>query len=576
MLLLGLLGAAVVLAVQAWQVRAELTATRAEVDAARGALADPAAAPAAAMAAVAAARAHADAAATTTAGPLWRAAEHVPLLGRTVRAVAAESAAVQAVASGALGPLVLARGDVTGLRVRNGTVPLAPLAAAAAPLRQAARVLAVQAAALAAVPTAGVPGVVARPLAATVALLDRTAASVRLAATAAGLAPSLLGAHGPRRYLVDLQNLAEARGTGGVVGAWVEVSADHGRLRVVAHGADTALADRPGPPVALGAAYTALWGDAAGRWANTNESADFPTAAVEQAALWAEQGRPHLDGVLAVDPVVLADLLAVRGPVHLPGGGHLAADQVAPLVLSGEYTRWPTAAQAPARKAYLQAVVAACLHQVLTGSAGSPRALLAALGSDLAQRRLLLWDAHPSEQAVLATTAVAGVVDDQPGPYAGLAVDNLSGSKVDYYLTRSLAYQRGCPADGRVRTVVTVTLSDAAPRVGLPPYVGYRLDLGPAGGAGRGGDGSVKELVVIYTAMGARLLGASVDGSGVAATPATDAGRPVVVLSVVVRPAAATTVAVRLDEPASTADPRVWVAPGVHPSAVTVTAPACR
>jgi hypothetical protein len=38
----------------------------------------------------------------------------------------------------------------------------------------------------------------------------------------------------------------------------------------------------------------------------------------------------------------------------------------------------------------------------------------------------------------LATTAVGGVLSGRPGPYAAVTVNNVAGSKLDYYLRREL------------------------------------------------------------------------------------------------------------------------------------------
>src|SRR4029079_5727631 len=135
---------------------------------------------------------------------------------------------------------------------------------------------------------------------------------------------------------------------------------------------------------------------------------------------------------------------------------------------------------------------AASLARLFSG-AGDARSLATAVARGASEGRLLVWSAHADEQGLLEGTSVAGAVDSRPGPYALLAVDNLSGSKVDYYVSRSLEYQRGCApgcADRTIASLLTVTLSSSAPSSGLPEYAAYRLDRGPLStGAGRGGDG---------------------------------------------------------------------------------------
>jgi uncharacterized protein DUF4012 len=58
----------------------------------------------------------------------------------------------------------------------------------------------------------------------------------------------MLGAQSPRRYLVVFQNTAEARGTGGLPGAFAALTIHQGQLRFETFGTDTMLAGRAEPP----------------------------------------------------------------------------------------------------------------------------------------------------------------------------------------------------------------------------------------------------------------------------------------------------------------------------------------
>jgi hypothetical protein len=89
----------------------------------------------------------------------------------------------------------------------------------------------------------------------------------------------MLGVDGTRHYLVVFQNDAEARGTGGLVGAYAVVEAGGGRVSVQALGTDSDLRSASAPVVDLGPNYRALFGQDPGLWANTNLSADFPSGA---------------------------------------------------------------------------------------------------------------------------------------------------------------------------------------------------------------------------------------------------------------------------------------------------------
>ena len=95
----------------------------------------------------------------------------------------------------------------------------------------------------------------------------------------ARLLPPVLGADGPRRYLLVSQNPAELRATGGMIGAYAVLQAEGGRIRMTAPGSSAGL--RPfDPPLRIDPQVRQLWTDLPGRYpADVNLVPDFPTAA---------------------------------------------------------------------------------------------------------------------------------------------------------------------------------------------------------------------------------------------------------------------------------------------------------
>jgi len=67
--------------------------------------------------------------------------------------------------------------------------------------------------------------------------LDGAAALTGNGARAARLLSPMLGADGPRHYLVAFQNLAEPRATGGILGSYAPIRTDSGKISIVDHGA---------------------------------------------------------------------------------------------------------------------------------------------------------------------------------------------------------------------------------------------------------------------------------------------------------------------------------------------------
>jgi hypothetical protein len=292
------------------------------------------------------AQAHAANARSLTSDPVWRLAGWVPMLGRTPAAISQATSVVDEAAASVLPPLVDAADRLTPGEVMHGnSVDLAAVAAALPSVERARLALDPLTTRLGELRLAGVPG----PVASGVTSLDRQlgglASDLTAVATAAQVIPSMLGQDGPRTYLVVFQNDAEARGTGGLVGAYAVVRASGGRVAVTALGTDTDLRSATSPVMNLGPDYHQLFGADPALWANTNLSAHFPYAAQQQLELWRRQHGQRLDGVIAVDPVVLSYLLAVTGPARMPDGSQLTASGIAPLTMQLVYARYPSPSQ---------------------------------------------------------------------------------------------------------------------------------------------------------------------------------------------------------------------------------------
>ena len=131
--------------------------------------------------------------------------------------------------------------------------------------------------------------------------------------------PPLLGADGPRSYMVTFQNEAELRGTGGLPGAFAILHADNGKLSFERFESDSELCCVQSG-LDLGHEFDVLWsGGPPALYANSNESPHFPYAARIWTAMWQRKTGQHLDGAITLDPTTLGYLLAVTGPATLAG-----------------------------------------------------------------------------------------------------------------------------------------------------------------------------------------------------------------------------------------------------------------
>ncbi|WP_433240155.1 DUF4012 domain-containing protein [Streptosporangium sp. CA-135522] len=516
--------------------------------------------------ALADAQRHAAEARRLTGGPDWSVIAYAPVVGdgaTTVRGLAESAAeltdvlaAVQRVGA----PFITATTHSLNRLPRT----LADLDAAAPVLDDAATRLARVSSRLADTPADTGVGPLDQARGTALQEVDRLRGWLGDAANAAALLPPMLGRDGPRHYFLAFQTNAEARGTGGLVGAFGILQADHGQVDIRRLSSDSGLGASSVPIVDHGPGYRARYGPSAAKLLSiSNLSPHFPYAAATWTGLWEQQTRRRLDGALATDPVGLSYLLQVIGPVTLPGGEVVTAENVVDLTERTAYARYTDPV---ARKRFL-IKVAGTVSEALPTAFAKPSELLPVLLRMVDERRIQVWSRRENEQARLSTTPVGGVLPQRPGPFAGLVVNNSAGGKLDYYLKRSVDYELG-PCRGALRpTTVRVRLTNDVPGERLPTYVTQRLDSPKRPHA----VGSNLLWVSLYAGVGTKIREARVDGDLFPVIKEAERSHPVYSALLEFAPRQSRTLEFQLMEPSSGESPLVPIQPLVRPQHTRIT-----
>ena len=396
----------------------------------------------------------------------------------------------------------------------------------------------------------------------------------RNTALAARLAPSMMGADGPRTYLMGFQTPAEARGTGGLLGGFGVLRFDNGKPTVDTLGTNTALTGATAT-IDLGPEFNEQYGftNPYTDFRNSNLSAHFPYAAQIWKSMWEQKTGLKADGVIALDPIALSYLLGATGPITMPDGEIVDEDNVVELTMSTAYLRFPEESDQAARKQYLQ-TIAKQVAEKLTGKIQSPRAVLDAIGRAAGERRIAVWSAVPADQKILEETPLAYAIPEDSAPYAEVVVNNLAGNKMDYYLRREIEYAAdGCDGDTR-NTTITVRLTNTASDTPLPDFVAGSGGLAPELPI-KVPPGSMVTSVRLIGTQGAKLLGVTAKGKSVPAVVHTERGHPTFEVQVAIPPGQSGDLIFRLSEPTVPGAPRVPVQPLIDSVAPRVSVPMC-
>ena len=311
--------------------------------------------------------------------------------------------------------------------------------------------------------------------------------------------PGFLGADEPRRYFFGASQIAELRGTGGLIGAYAIVTADEGRLDFEDF---STIHDLPAPqdgaiePPSPDMVERYERHGGIDDWINVGISADFPTTGAHIERLYAATVGDAIDGVIVADPFALADLLRVAGPADVPGYGPVDPDGIVRFVANEAFAIFDSRDE---RQQVLGTVATAALRGLMDhgGDAGLLTDAIAALGDATRGGHLVAYSSRSDEQAAFEEAGISGRLDPGAGDLVDLSVNSASNAKVDFFLEPALDYQVRLRPDGGARGRLAVHFTNQAPSEGQPGRI-----IGPAQEGLEAGDNRFFASIACATGCG--------------------------------------------------------------------------
>lgn len=285
--------------------------------------------------------------------------------------------------------------------------------------------------------------------------------------------PRLVGVGRPTRWFVAVGNPAESRELGGCVCEYVIITVDRGKIELDRAGSVEDIGShqvgRNLDGVDLPKRYLAQQPEL--YWQNLGGYPDMPTVATTARRLW-EQVSPGspIDGVIYLDPLGLASILKLTGPVIAePPLGNLTAENAPQLLLRDQYLSFATGDE---RKDGLHQAVAAIFAALAERPLPGPTAIGEALGPAVQGGHLAITSFDETGQRLFDELGASGRFPrPSGGDLASLRTTNLGEDKLDAYIRRSIRYQATVdPPARRVEATATIELrNDATPA--LPDVV---------------------------------------------------------------------------------------------------------
>ncbi len=437
-------------------------------------------------------RSSTEAAVAPTTDGLWRLGEQVPWVGANLHAVrtiaeGGESVSREIVspAAGLLSGFALHRDPATGGFDLASLREASDLAATAATVLDevSERVDAIDADAL-------MPQVrdaveeLAPPLA------EARAAVPPLRAGLAGVG-RLLGVDGPQTVALVFLNNAETAALGGGPAAQTILHVEDGRVSPVAQLSSGEFPRGIPLDVTVDESANVLYDDILTQHINGAASRpDFPTTAKILTAQLQRTAGITPDTIVSIDPIALSKMLAVTGPVALPDGTALTAENVVSELLNQAYFRYPEGSQSDA---YFAAAASAIFDRIMSADYDL-WAMADAITAAANQGSIMLWSADAATEKLLDGLRIQGTLptSNEPETVLGIYFRDRSSSKIDYYLhTDTTVTTNACTPDAPSYTVETHLRFDIPEDLELPDYVDsglfdfYRTEVflyGPVGG----------------------------------------------------------------------------------------------
>ena len=481
---------------------------------------------------------HSASAAELTSDPLWRAFEVLPYVGPNLKAMRQLAAVVDGLAENAVIPLanVAKAINLSDFKPVDGAIDLQPLVSVQPQFSAADEAFTVAASQLARVDTSATLSAVRDATGKLSASVTDIAQRVGDVNRAMRLVPNMLGALGPRDYVLLFQNPAEVRATGGIAGAVALLHTENGKIALAQQATSADFPRFESSVLPLSDETRGLYGENTGQYIqDINFTPDFTQSASLAREMWKRTFGIEADGVISIDPVSLSYLLRATGPIALATGDTLTAETAVQLLLSEVYERYENPAD---QDAFFAAAAASVFSAVASGTP-DPVALIEALAQAGREHRVMVWSAHEGDQKLLAGTTLSGglPVSDNNATRFGVYLNDATGAKMGMYLDMQVALgQVTCRKDKRSNYGVTVTLSNIAPTDAASTLSDYVTGGGVYGVA----PGSVKTIVVVYGAPGMQNLGITKDDSIVPYHPATDSSYPVSAITVELAPGEST------------------------------------
>lgn len=257
----------------------------------------------------------------------------------------------------------------------------------------------------------------------------------------------ILGHEKTKRYLLLFQNNNEIRATGGFIGSYGLLDLDEGQIKKLEidgiYNPDGQLLEKITPPPPIRFTNT--------RWhtRDANWFPDFPASAEKVAWFFEKTGEPSVDGVIALTPNLMVELLKLTGPIEMPEyGTTIDANNFVMQTQREVELEYDRKLNQP--KQFLADLAPRVLNKILNTERPQWLSLLPVFSKMLAEKHLLFYFFDPELQNFVAGQNWDGRIKDASQDYFELVNTNINGGKTDNIIKETINLTTTISEDGTV------------------------------------------------------------------------------------------------------------------------------
>jgi len=265
----------------------------------------------------------------------------------------------------------------------------------------------------------------------------------------------VLGYNGPRKYLFLFENNQEMRPTGGFIGSYGILDISNGRVKKLfvddIYNPDGQLKARVIPPAPI-QKMSAVW-----TMHDANWFPNFPTSAEKVSWFYEKTGGPTVDGVIAITPELLRDLLAITGPINMPEYDTIIdADNFIEKTQQEVELDYDKELNQP--KKFVADLTPKILDKVMSEKGlTSMLRTLKAFNVALSERHLLLYSKNYNIQKLISDQRWSGELLPADKDFLSVVNTNINGFKTDGVIAETIRHKSEIQSDGSIIDTVSIT-----------------------------------------------------------------------------------------------------------------------